>query len=181
VEATIWYLEEELKRITPEGPPARLVACGSFRRKKLFCGDVDVIILSDAPILSALVTHLHEQGFLLGDLQQTPSKYMGICRLETHARRLDMKVYAPDQEAFALLHWTGPAAFNRQLRLHAKKRGYKLSDQGLNRRVGHQAFGLKMTFPCETSVFQYLGLPYIPPENRSQNLPPSSLTVLTDK
>lgn len=72
----------------------------------------------------------------------TPS-WMGYCTLPPScphysgvARRLDIKVCPLSQLPFALLSFTGSAQFNKGIRTHAKRKGWKLSDKELVRRSG---------------------------------------------
>ena len=80
--------------------------CGSYRRGKETCGDVDILISrSDdkavAGMLEPLLQHLEKQGFLherLGNTRKSDAgseMYMGICKApkDTHFRRIDIKVY----------------------------------------------------------------------------------------
>jgi len=60
--------------------------------------------------------------------------YMGICKLKHDGaihRRIDIKIYPPDQFGSAVLYFTGSAHFNRSMRLLARKKGYSLSDHGI--------------------------------------------------
>ena len=60
--------------------------------------------------------------------------FMGVCRLPGGKhRRLDIKVYPPDQFPFALLYFTGSGHFNRSMRLRCHKAGWHLNDKGLYR------------------------------------------------
>ncbi|XP_063056233.1 DNA polymerase lambda isoform X2 [Engraulis encrasicolus] len=70
------------------------VACGSYRRGKATCGDVDVLIThpdghSHKGVFSKVLHILHESGFLTDDLVSheengEQKKYMGVCRLPDH-------------------------------------------------------------------------------------------------
>ncbi|CAN7983656.1 unnamed protein product [Ixodes hexagonus] len=73
-------------------PGLTVVPCGSYRRGKSMCGDVDVLI-SHAELsaldglLNRLLQVLRSTGFLTDDLAVphgtgVPSKYMGVCRLD---------------------------------------------------------------------------------------------------
>uniref|UniRef100_A0A669PZ87 DNA polymerase n=1 Tax=Phasianus colchicus TaxID=9054 RepID=A0A669PZ87_PHACC len=73
------------------------VACGSYRRGKATCGDVDVLVThpdgqSHRGLFSKLLDNLHESGFLTDDLVSQEDngeqkKYLGVCRLPGPARR----------------------------------------------------------------------------------------------
>lgn len=162
------------------------VAAGSFRRGKKDCGDVDVLLTwragahnthaQRARVLSTIVEELGD--FLTDHLTDAspsdgeddgPASYMGICRLRDAPkhRRIDIKVYHPDQWPFALLYFTGSDHYNRSLRHLAKQKGYSLSDQGLYR---HNADSSKSPvlekFLTEEDVCRYLEVRYREPHDR---------------
>ena len=108
--------------------------------------------------------------------------YRGVIRLRgyEHFRRLDLKVYPPEEFAFALLYFTGSDHFNRSMRHYAKARGYSLSDHGIVhcQRLGGGAEDVRGTrniFPdakCEADVFAALGLQYVEPTLRDTTVTP---------
>lgn len=154
-------------------------ACGSYRRGKETCGDVDIIITRrdgtfESELIFALVERLEAVGFLTDHLsmphkQTSPSSlsYMGVCLHRGVHRRLDIKYYPLEQYAYALLYFTGSDYFNRSMRLHAKKEGYTLSDHSLVP-IGGAKKGQDNIF-CfsEKDIFDFLGLDYVKPEDRS--------------
>ena len=84
----------------------KIEACGSYRRGKISCGDVDVLITrtdgySIHGIVEKLVLKLEKENFLLERLGSIRSShtgsegYMGMCRLDETKphRRLDIKAY----------------------------------------------------------------------------------------
>ena len=70
-------------------PGVRCIACGSYRRGKESCGDVDILLAPpsgcrDVNIIRNLYLKLKESGFLTDDLtepKEHSDTYMGICRL----------------------------------------------------------------------------------------------------
>ena len=81
-------------------------ACGSFRRGRPTCGDIDILITyTDGAdikgLCEKLVVHLEKKNFLkerLGDFRYSTTGsegYMGVCQLSaSHKfRRIDIKVY----------------------------------------------------------------------------------------
>lgn len=104
----------------------RMEVCGSYRRGKPTCGDIDIIISRkdgtyESGLLGNLVSALERDGFLTDHLThpKTPEgrssiSYMGVCRFEepTH-HRIDIKYYPLEQYAWALLYFTGSGEFNR--------------------------------------------------------------------
>ena len=160
-------------------------ACGSFRRGKANCGDVDCLITrhDDKPIagmLEKLLVHLEKMDFLKERLavshkltERGCENYMGVCQVKGRpkARRIDIKVYPKQQYGFALLYFTGSANFNLSMRFYAEKKGYTLSDHGLvplDKIEDGGKITSELSIPCETEeeVFKVLGLPFKPPGER---------------
>nr|XP_054359074.1 DNA polymerase lambda isoform X2 [Pongo pygmaeus] len=167
------------------------VACGSYRRGKATCGDVDVLIThpdgrSHRGIFSRLLDSLRQQvpsvgpGFLTDDLVSQEEngqqqKYLGVCRLPGPGwrhRRLDIIVVPYSEFACALLYFTGSAHFNRSMRALAKTKGMSLSEHALSTAVVRNTQGCKvgpgrvLPTPTEKDVFRLLGLPYREPAER---------------
>ncbi|XP_004579998.2 DNA polymerase lambda [Ochotona princeps] len=166
-------------------PGLLCVACGSFRRGKATCGDVDVLIThpdgrAHQGIFSRLLDSLRQQGFLTDDLVSQEEnglqqKYLGVCRLPSPGRRhrrLDIIVVPYSEFACALLYFTGSAHFNRSMRALAKTKGMSLSEHALSRAVVRNSQGVKVApgqvlpTPTEKDVFRLLGLPYREPAER---------------
>ncbi|KAK3096066.1 hypothetical protein FSP39_022699 [Pinctada imbricata] len=159
-------------------------ACGSYRRGKKTCGDVDVLVThpdgrSHKGIFGKLLAKLKSQGFLTDDLvtaedNGNQKKYLGVCKLpgeNRKYRRLDIIVVPYDEYACALVYFTGSAHFNRSLRHLAKKMGMSLSEHSLNTGVVRKGTekvyeGRPVPTPTEESVFKVLGVPFRPPEER---------------
>ncbi|KAM9132798.1 DNA polymerase lambda isoform 1-T2 [Pangshura tecta] len=161
------------------------VACGSYRRGKATCGDVDILVThpdgkSHRGIFGKLLDSLRRSGFLTDDLVSqedsgNQKKYLGVCRLPglgRRHRRLDIIVVPHAEFACALLYFTGSAHFNRSMRALAKTKGMSLSEHALHtsvvrapggRKVGP---GLILPTPTERDVFTLLGLPYREPSER---------------
>ncbi|XP_034351963.1 DNA polymerase lambda isoform X2 [Arvicanthis niloticus] len=178
---------EQTVRISAQAfnPGLLCVACGSYRRGKMTCGDVDVLIThpdgrSHQGIFSRLLDSLRQQGFLTDDLVSQEEngqqqKYLGVCRLpgagQRH-RRLDIIVVPYSEFACALLYFTGSAHFNRSMRALAKTKGMSLSEHALSAAVVRNSQGIKvgpgqvLPTPTEKDVFKLLGLPYREPAER---------------
>ncbi len=147
--------------------------------------------------LATLRDRLHSDGFLTDHLGgdgfqkktttvqgEVPgagcSSYMGICRPRDTHRRLDVKVYAPQHYAYAMIYFTGNDYFNRSMRCYAKACGYSLCDKGLRKAarsgVSHRdgkyidnkvAVGRLVVCDTEKDVFDVLGLDYKEPHERN--------------
>ncbi|XP_077679448.1 DNA polymerase lambda isoform X3 [Eretmochelys imbricata] len=161
------------------------MACGSYRRGKATCGDVDVLVThpdgqSHRGIFGKLLDSLRQSGFLTDDLVRqedsgNQKKYLGVCRLPgpgRRHRRLDIIVVPHCEFACALLYFTGSAHFNRSMRALAKTKGMSLSERALHAAVVRAPGGRKMgpglvlPTPTERDVFTLLGLPYREPAER---------------
>ncbi|RNA10010.1 DNA polymerase lambda [Brachionus plicatilis] len=159
--------------------------CGSYRRGKATCGDVDILIThpdrkSHKGIYSKLLKLLHEQNFLTDDLvvqeenADIQCKYLGVCRLnEANSlhRRIDLIVVPFDEYACALLYFTGSAHFNRSMRHLARKLGLSLCEKSLNKNVirnGTEKIntGERLVVHSEQDIFRVLNIPYREPEER---------------
>lgn len=165
-------------------PGLLAVACGSYRRGKATCGDVDVLIThpdgqSHNGVFSKLLQKLHQSGFLTDDLVSheengNQKKYLGVCRLpgpgQRH-RRLDIIVVPYSEFACSLMYFTGSAHFNRSMRALAKTKRMSLSEHSLNRDVVRQGSqkvytGVPLPTVTERDVFMHLGIPYREPHER---------------
>ncbi|KAJ8284924.1 hypothetical protein COCON_G00037740 [Conger conger] len=165
-------------------PGLLAMACGSYRRGKATCGDVDVLIThpdgkSHKGVFSKVLYSLRQSGFLTDDLVSheengDQKKYLGVCRLpgpgQRH-RRLDIIVVPHGEFACALMYFTGSAHFNRSMRALAKTKRMSLSEHSLNRDVLRQGSlkvctGVPLPTPTERDVFTHLGIPYREPQER---------------
>uniref|UniRef100_A0A673GZE2 DNA-directed DNA polymerase n=1 Tax=Sinocyclocheilus rhinocerous TaxID=307959 RepID=A0A673GZE2_9TELE len=113
-----------------------VVACGSYRRGKSTCGDVDILIThpdgeSHKGVFSKVLHLLHQNGMLL------------YHRKMTLLAMLDIIVVPYAEFACALLYFTGSAHFNRSMRALAKTKHMSLSEHSLNCAVVRQR-GVKL-------------------------------------
>ena len=146
-------------------------------------------------ILPAVLARLRTRGVVTDDLSTGTVSWMGVARLPDSRerlaptttdgaegdgavavvtpkrlhRRMDIKTYTPDEMPFALLYFTGSGYFNRSMRTWADKaKGLSLHDRGFNLVRGNDMTAVRdAKFRDERDVFEYLGLEYVPPEDRS--------------
>ncbi|CAF4945337.1 unnamed protein product [Rotaria sp. Silwood1] len=184
-------IETIVKQTADEVVPGLMIeTCGSYRRLKPSCGDIDMLItFKDGKrhlhesVLAPLIDKLKDTGFLTDDLinhSETSSStghvseqmtYFGVCRLPEPGslyRRIDLIFIPANEWACSLLYFTGSAMFNRSMRRLARRLNMSLSQHGLFHGVGVEKIntGQALNTPTEESIFQYLNLPYRPPEDR---------------
>lgn len=159
----------------------KIEICGSYRRGKVLCGDVDVVIFEakeePSNLMEILLKVLTSSGFVSNEFTSLETarhhKFLGICKLpgeNSVFRRLDIFIAPLKEYAPAMIHYTGSANFNVGLRQHAIKKGMHLSENGLYDKVikqgSHMCAGTALHTPTEKSVFELLGVPYKGPEER---------------
>jgi DNA polymerase/3'-5' exonuclease PolX len=179
-EEVLAIAKEELFTILPEDL-LEVQLCGSYRRGKATCGDMDILITRNDDggidgILQTLVDKLMSRGLITDILSLSFStagrnQFMGVSQLEGKPhRRLDIKIYQRQYYPFALLYFTGSAYFNRSMRLFASKVGYNLSDLGLYKVYGYRKTkvptGVSIKCNSEEEIFKALGLDYKAPNER---------------
>ncbi|KAG1676100.1 DNA polymerase lambda [Nymphon striatum] len=139
-------IEAEVRKVAiAVQPGVEAIACGSYRRGKATCGDVDVLIThpdgkSHAGLFHKVLNALHESGFLTDDLliqedNCKQQKYLGVCMLKgpnQKHRRLDIIVVPYAEFACAIMYFTGSAHFNRSMRHLAKNLNMSLTEHSLN-------------------------------------------------
>lgn len=178
-------IEQTVREVAHSINPGLLcIACGSYRRGKLTCGDVDVLVThpdgnSHKGIFGKLIDGLKMRGFLTDDLVSqedsgSQKKYMGVCCLPGPGRkhrRLDIIVVPYNEFACSLMYFTGSAHFNRSMRALAKTKGMSLSEHSLNKDVVRNgsvkvSTGFPLPTVTEKDVFELLDLPYREPHER---------------
>lgn len=147
------------------------LVCGSFRRKKPFSNDIDILLFhnEDKKVLPTFIKYLVQQKFLIDHLTNNidtlKTKYMGFCISTENniVRRIDIRLIDWKSRFTAVLYFTGPRDFNTSMRSHAKKLGYKLSEYNLQ-----EVKSKKFIFPTsEKQIFEILNLPYVEPHKRN--------------
>ena len=191
--AEVRFIEAQVAgaaRSFPGVPADKLIVevCGSFRRGKADCGDVDILISAaegdgalfgrdqnvDSTMLMHLLTELHASGFITDDLsvgfEGSQNKYMGVCRGATGVhRRLDLIVVPHNEMGASLCYFTGSAHTNRSIRLWANRLDppLSLSQHGITPFPPVEGGVVEKLGPREEDVYARLGLDYVPPTERN--------------
>jgi DNA polymerase/3'-5' exonuclease PolX len=159
-------------------PHINIVICGSYRRKKEYSNDIDILLTHSniksiidlkkkENILKKFIQILKNKKFILDDItyEEYESKYMGFCKINNNPiRRIDIRYICTDSFYTALLYFTGSSEFNIKMRKHAKDIGFKLNEYGLYKLKNDKEIFIQIH--SEKQIFYELGLEYIPPYKR---------------
>jgi len=149
-------------------PRMSLTICGSFRRGKAECGDIDALItfpdVAGRSLLSRFVDLLRGTGYVTDTLAAGASKFMGVCRLGPtwQHRRLDVRFIPIEQFHYGTLYFTGSAGTNLRMRLKAIELGMTLSEYSLERKSD----GSRVPANSERNIFEALGMDFLDPHER---------------
>ncbi len=147
------------------------VTLGSLRRMVATIGDIDIAVATTDPTATTdwftaypKTASVVEKG--LG----------GATILLTNGRQVDMRVQQPAKFGAMLQYFTGSKNHNVKLRELALKKGFSLNEYGMKAmtksqksKVKSQKYNSKSKiyeFATEKSLYNALGLPFIPPEIR---------------
>ena len=136
---------------------ARVEVMGSLRRRAPTVKDIDLVFAPGVAAVGQVVELFRSFGqpVHLGES-------MGAIVLP---QGIPAQLWAVEDEAVwgaALLHFTGPRAYNIRLRIRANRRGWKLSQHGLVDR----ATGRLIAGRTEEEVCAALGAPWLDPAQR---------------
>jgi DNA polymerase (family 10) len=133
--------------------------CGSYRRNEEWVGDIDYVVL----------------GCSFLELKLAIEKMWPRAKTLRHGKKIMSVVVVPgiqidfnqvDTQCWGaqLLHSTGSAIFNAQLRMFANSRGFKLNEYGLFEMSTIRLVASR----TEEDIFAAMGLKYIPPYMRDE-------------
>jgi DNA polymerase (family 10) len=130
---------------------------GSVRRRKETVRDLDIIATAADP--GALTEHLVGQDWVSevaakGDTKATVVSFEGL--------RFDLRVVPPESYGNLLQHFTGSKEHNVALREDAVRRGFSVSEYGVQTVETGDVFQTR----SEEELYAYLGYQFVPPELR---------------
>lgn len=149
---------EPLRQYLAQGRGVReAVIAGSYRRCRDTVGDIDILAIAGAKDSSEVMQRFsrYDEVARVLSMGTTRASVVLKCGLQ-----VDLRVVAPESFGAALHYFTGSKAHNIAVRSLANERGLKVNEYGVfqgDRRIAGST---------EESVFQALGLPWIPPELR---------------
>jgi DNA polymerase IV len=169
-------------------PQVQVIIGGSYRRGASTSRDIDCLVTKPGTsssrdlqqFLDVLTRHLTETGFLVAALSvsgsESGSKWHGVCVLPESTkriwRRIDFLLVPETELGAALIYFTGDDIFNRSMRLLSSYKGMRLNQKGLYKNVmrgpGRDKIsqGTLVEGADELKIFQALGVPWRPPQQR---------------
>ncbi len=157
----------ELKLIS--FPLSLVQLVGSFRRKRPYSKDIDILIKGDdSSILDEYILYLNkefkEKVYLYSKGQNKVSLIIQPSDKPTKYK-LDIFRASGDTYYSNLLYSTGPKEFNIKTRSRAKQMGYLLNQNGLFKESDKKKINLPQD--DEKKILSYIKLQYLLPENRT--------------
>jgi len=139
----------------------KAIAVGSFRRMKETVGDIDYLVLSDAPeIVMDYFASMAEVDEVIG---KGPSKT--FVKLN-NGMDADLLVVPAESFGSSLQYFTGNKEHNVTLRKIAISKGLRLNEWGI---YDSSVSNRMIAGSTEEDVYHVLGLEWIPPEMRENN------------
>jgi DNA polymerase (family 10) len=136
----------------------RLDFAGSYRRGKETVGDLDILVVSQSP--ASVMDRFGEYSDIAEILARGDTK-MSV-RM-SGAFQVDLRVVQEDCWGAALQYFTGSKEHNVHIRSIAKSLGLKVSEYGVFREGDDSK---PIAGNDEASLYEAIGLPWIPPELR---------------
>jgi len=134
-----------------------VILCGSARRLKPTCGDLDIVVVpAQDPDLADQLDKFFVRMF--GFQKSGKSAKNGLFR----GVQTEFYVASPNNYGTFKQMWTGSAYHNVSLRRKATKLGYSLSQYGLK----CKNTGSLLEFKCEEALYEALSTTYKRPEER---------------
>lgn len=147
---------EPLRRTLESWPGIDQVAIvGGYRRGKAH--GRSVVLLAAAVDHELVMAALEASPLVSRVWQPEPRRYLARLVMDLD---LEVRVVGPDSFGAALHHHTGSKAHRAEIQLLAQEAGLELDAEGVFRA------GIRLAGESEASIYQALGLPFIPPELR---------------
>ncbi len=146
-----------VEKLKENSPVDKILICGSIRRMKETIGDIDILVTSKNPgkVMDAFVNLPEVKEILIKG--ETKTSILTFENLQ-----VDLRVVEPGSFGAAIQYFTGSRQHNIHLRELAIKKGLKINEYG----VFDLNTNKKIAGETEESVYEALGLQWIPPEMR---------------
>ncbi|WP_457642489.1 DNA polymerase/3'-5' exonuclease PolX [Persephonella sp.] len=140
----------------------KIEVAGSVRRRKETIGDIDILITADDKDRIKIIDFFTSLEEVSEVLVKGHKKSSVIMKFEGKERQVDLRIFSDDEWGAALQYFTGSKQHNVHLREIAKEKGLKVNEYGVFKADTEE----KIAGETEESVYQAVGLNWIPPELR---------------
>jgi DNA polymerase (family 10) len=158
-------IAEDLKRLL-EPVCQKIVVAGSIRRTKRQVGDIELLVIPGANYLDRLLHELMMKGILAMRLNKRGSYTYGPKnKFLVHVPGgIGVDIFSTDEQCWwvSLAIRTGPKESNMAIAKAAMAKGWRLRGYG----SGFSTPQGDVVCRSERDVFELVGLPYLPPEQR---------------
>lgn len=184
--ATALRIVAEVKRrivfdFTADGDPRPLrfevLSVGSVRRQAARVKDIDFLVVVPTEhearaehVLAAICLRDSRtgDGVTLADTYAAGTRRRSlILRYANKHYRSDFFLATAGERPFAMLHYTGPKAYNIRIRAYAKRKGWRLNQYGLFSAATGQKVRGTSTIRTERELIHFLGVTYRPAQDRN--------------
>jgi DNA polymerase (family X) len=135
----------------------QLFLCGSYRRGKESCGDLDIVIVPRKPGGSVVLDNWCIEHFGMQKNGKKPARNGLIDGVQ-----VEFYVATPENLGTFLQMWTGSWQHNVELRKLALRKGYSMSQYGFR----HKKTGELVECATEEEVYDFLGIDFVEPADR---------------
>ena len=138
---------------------------GSLRRSKETIGDIDILIAAEEAHIDQIFDAFTSHECVVEILGRGETKSSVRSR---EGRQIDLRIVHPESFGAALMYFTGSKEHNIAMRFRARERGLALNEYGLFKlnSKGETDWEAKIQSKKESSIYEDLGLHWIPPELR---------------
>jgi DNA polymerase (family 10) len=149
------YAEALVAYLKRQPGVGEVIVAGSFRRMRETVGDLDILVTAaaDSPVMDRFAQYDEVREVISAG----PTRSSVVLR---SGLQVDVRVVPGESYGAALHYFTGSKAHNIAVRRMAQQKGLKINEYGVFR--GER----RVAGDTEASVFQTVGLPFIPPELR---------------
>lgn len=159
---------EEIKSIEKvlhklESDDRKIQIVGSYRRKKPYSKDIDVMVVTSKNVMNDILEHMKPLFKNVFPYSMGDDKMSLLIEYNNKFYKLDIFAVKPSEYIPTLLYATGSKEFNIAMRQRAKSMGYLLNQNGLfDKKTNKLVMGLH----SEKDYFDKLGMEYKSPEDR---------------
>ncbi len=152
-------LVQALQEALPDGKLAKIEVMGSLRRWRETIGDLDLLAVSDD---AAAVMEAFRSLPQVSDVVVSGATKSSV--VLANGMQVDLRVVEARHWGAALQYFTGNLAHNRRVRNIALRRGWSLNEYNLVATgKGDAKEGEEKFFEDEASLYEFLGMAWIPP------------------